>query len=170
MKKLLKICGLVLLGLLLAAQLIPVDRSNPPIEQAMTAPPEVEAILRTSCYDCHSNETHWELPAYVAPFSWLIARDVHEGRDELNFSAWNRLSPRKAAKMPEEIVEEVVEGEMPPRLYFITHPSARLSPAQIDTLRTWANSLGQGAGQDAGETKKSTENRAHHDEHEHDDD
>jgi len=76
MKKLLMTLSLVLLALLLVIQLVPVSRANPPVEQDMPAPAEVKKILRTSCYDCHSNETHWELPAYVAPFSWLIARDV----------------------------------------------------------------------------------------------
>ena len=149
MKRLLTGLGLALLAMLLLIQLVPVSRANPPVEADMPAPAEVKAILRTSCYDCHSNETHWELPAYVAPFSWLISRDVREGRAELNFSTWNR-GGESAAEAPGEILETVAEGEMPPPLYFLTHPEAKLSPAQLAILRDWAGAQ-PGAGDPAGE-------------------
>lgn len=161
MKKILTGIAFAALAVLLLIQLVPVSRANPPIEQDMPAPAEVKAILRTACYDCHSNETHWELPAYVAPFSWLISRDVQEGRAELNFSTWNRSG--EAGEAPAEIVEAIAEGEMPPSLYFITHPEAKLSPAQVETLRAWAAST-NGAAEARGER------RGHHDEESEDDD
>src|SRR5450759_484008 len=71
-----------------AIQLIPVDRTNPPVQKEMPAPPDVQAILRRSCYDCHSNETVWLWYSKVAPISWLVSRDVRQGRRELNFSDW----------------------------------------------------------------------------------
>lgn len=165
MKKLLMTLSLVLLALLLLIQLVPVSRANPPVEQDMPAPAEVKAILRTSCYDCHSNETHWELPAYVAPFSWLITRDVSEGRAELNFSTWNRGQENGEAAA--EILETIAEGEMPPALYFVTHPEAKLSPDQVATLRAWA-----GAAQPTGEggESKSGRDRRHGEEHQEADD
>jgi hypothetical protein len=57
--------------LLVAIQLVPVDRTNPPVEEEAPASPEVRAVLRRACYDCHSNETVWPWYSRVAPMSWL---------------------------------------------------------------------------------------------------
>ena len=89
--------GLVALGvILLAAQLVPVDRSNPPVQGEVAAPSEVRAILRRACYDCHSNAVRWPWYGRVAPVSWLLERDVREGRKEVNFSVFNEY-PRSGA-------------------------------------------------------------------------
>ncbi len=124
--------------LFLAIQLWPVSRTNPPVEAAAPAPPEVQAVLRRACYDCHSNETVWPLQAYVAPLSWLVVHDVKEGRGELNFSAWN---PRQAARARKELARELERGDMPPFLYVIAHPEAKLSPADRALLSSWARGL-----------------------------
>ena len=42
-----------------AIQFIPVDRSNPPVEEEIVLAPQVYSILKRACYDCHSNETIW---------------------------------------------------------------------------------------------------------------
>jgi heme-binding protein len=123
---------------LLAIQLVPVSRTNPPVTAPVTAPPEVQALLRRACFDCHSHETTWPAQAYVAPFSWLVAHDVTEGRAELNFSAWDRVD---RAKMAKKLPEEVAEGEMPPWRYVLAHPSARLSDAERKTISDWGRGL-----------------------------
>jgi Haem-binding domain len=76
---------LVALG---AIQLVPVDTSNPPVTADVPASAAVKGILRRGCCDCHSNETQWPWYGRIAPVSWLLARDVREGRAELNFSTW----------------------------------------------------------------------------------
>lgn len=124
-------------------QFVPVDRSNPPVEQEVPASAEVRAILRRACYDCHSNETVWPWYSRVAPVSWLVAYDVSEGRRELNFSMWNRLKPEKQTKMLGEAWEEVEKGEMPLWFYLPTHPEARLSNADRAALRAWTQSATQ---------------------------
>jgi cytochrome c551/c552 len=133
---------LVLLLLLLgvAIQFFPVDRSNPPVQEDIAAPPQVKAILKRACYDCHSNETIWPWYSHVAPVSWLLAWDVHEGREELNFSTWNRYSPKKRNKLIKEIWEEIQEGEMPPWFYLPLHPEADLSDQDHRALQEWAGS------------------------------
>ncbi len=75
----------------MAIQLVPVNRSNPTVEADLEAPEAVTAVLRTACYDCHSNETHWPWYSYVAPVSWLVAHDVEEARSEFSFSHWEQL-------------------------------------------------------------------------------
>jgi hypothetical protein len=130
----------ILLGLLLflmLIQFIPVDRSNPPVEQDITAPENIKSVLRQSCYDCHSNETNWPWYSQIAPVSWLVAHDVSEGREHLNFSTWNVLDSREQTKAIDEIWEEVEKGEMPLWYYLPLHPEAKLTEQDLSVLREW---------------------------------
>ncbi len=128
------------LALFVVIQAWPVDRTNPPSDpkQEITAPPAVKAILKRSCYDCHSNETRWPLQAYVAPASWLVASDVKEARHKLNFNSWGTYETRRQARLHGEIAEVLIEGEMPPGIYLVAHADARLTPADAKTLVDWA--------------------------------
>jgi hypothetical protein len=129
-------------GALMVIQLIPVGRTNPPVESDVGAPAPIAAILRRACYDCHSNETVWSAPqSYVAPASWLVVRDVREGRRELNFSRWASYDGRRLARKSKEIQERVNRGSMPPRLYVLAHPEAELSDADRAALNAWASGL-----------------------------
>jgi hypothetical protein len=104
------------------------------------APPEVQALLKRACFDCHSNETIWPVQAYVAPVSWLVAHDVKEGREEFNLSVWDQVDQKKLAK---KLPKEVGEGEMPPWFYVVAHPSARLTDAERKLLSDWARGLAE---------------------------
>ena len=138
MKRWIKLGAGVLALAFAAIQFVPVERSNPPVEEEVPAPDDVRGILRRSCYDCHSNETAWPWYSRVAPLSWLVARDVEEGREHLNFSTWNRLDQGARAHALEEAWEEVDEGEMPLWFYLPLHPSANLSDDDRARLRAWA--------------------------------
>src|ERR1700677_1307278 len=96
MKKWAKCIFLTLLAMFCALQFVPVNRANPPVDPAkkLQPPPEVEVILRASCYDCHSDETRWPWYSYVAPVSWWIANHVQDGRRRLNLSEWADVTPR----------------------------------------------------------------------------
>lgn len=131
----LAMCVVVLVGL----QLVPVDRHNPPAEVQIDAPPQVMAILKRSCFDCHSNQTHWPWYGKVAPASWLVAHDVHEGRQVLNFSTWNRYTPREQSALIRASVDQVEQGEMPLWFYLPLHGDAKLSEADKATLKAWSD-------------------------------
>jgi hypothetical protein len=77
----------------------------------------------------------------VAPVSFLVARDVHEGRRHLNFSTWVQYTPAKQAKNVKEIGEQVDKGEMPMSIYLPMHPSARLSDPDKAAIAAWAKSV-----------------------------
>ncbi|WP_236021807.1 heme-binding domain-containing protein [Geomesophilobacter sediminis] len=117
--------------ILVLIQAVPYGRNhiNPPVlrEPAWDRPATRELAMR-ACFGCHSNETVWPWYSQVAPISWLVQHDVDEGRRKLNFSDW-RNGARKGER-PEEIREEVTEGEMPPLMYRLAHPQARLSEEQ----------------------------------------
>lgn len=129
--------GLLLLSLFVAIQFVPVRAtSNPPVTGDVPAPPAAKAILRRACYDCHSNETRWPWYSRIAPVSWLVVRDVREGRNELNFSNWDQYSTRQQVKKLKESWEAVAEGEMPPWFYLPVH--RRLTTEDRAVLRRWA--------------------------------
>jgi hypothetical protein len=131
---------IVIIGIFIVLQFIPVDRDNPANNEKLElkAPPEVAEILEKSCYDCHSNRTNWPFYSYIAPISWLVAHDVEEGRDELNFSEWNNISSEKRDKIIEEIIEEVNEDEMPLKIYLLMHPESQLDDQQKAIIRSWS--------------------------------
>ena len=124
-------------GILIVIQFIPVDRSNPPAEGEIMESTELKTVLKKSCYDCHSNETVWPWYSYVAPVSWLVADDVHEGRKHLNFSNWQNIEVRKVSKAKQEIWEMVSEGEMPLSKYVLLHPEAKLSEKDKQIIKDW---------------------------------
>ena len=138
MKKTTKILLFALIPIILI-QFVPVDRENPPVDNnlAFSAPDEVMAILKNSCYDCHSNETVWPNYSYIAPVSWLVAKDVKSGRHDLNFSEWNKMSEEEREHKKEEIIEEISRDTMPLPIYLITHSSASLSNDQKLILKNW---------------------------------
>lgn len=138
MKRRIKVILVTLGVLVVIIQFIPVDRSNPPVQAVVAAPPAVYDVLERACFDCHSNETEWPWYSYVAPVSWLIAGDVHEAREDMNFTEWNTIAPREQAKLIKECWEEVEEGEMPLPKYVRLHPEARLSDAEKALIRDWA--------------------------------
>jgi len=88
-------------------------------------------LAQKACFDCHSNETVWPWYSKIAPVSWLVQRDVDEGREKLNFSEWNR---KDYFENLDEIGETIVEGEMPPFMYYPMHPEARLTDKEKQQL------------------------------------
>lgn len=123
---------------LLLIQVIRPDQTNPPVTGEVQAPPEVATVLKRACYDCHSNETKWPWYSQVAPVSWLVARDVRNGRKHLNFSEWQGYEAGRKLKKLKETEEEVGEGEMPMAIYLPLHPEAKLTDAERTLLVSWA--------------------------------
>lgn len=138
----LEVVGLGLLALVLVIQLVPVERSNPPVRTTIDPPDDVERILRRACWDCHSNETEWPWYAYVAPVSWYVADDVHEARDDMNFTEWPAGDPDAARDLVEEIGEQIEDDAMPPDSYRWMHLEARLTPEERQTLIDWSLATG----------------------------
>jgi hypothetical protein len=123
--------GLVLLLLLI--QLVPYgrDHTNPPVSQEPPwDSPQTRELAMRACQDCHSNETIWPWYSNIAPVSWLVQRDVEEGRQKLNFSEWDRPQGREV----DEAAETVQRGEMPPWYFLLPHPEARLTQAEEQLL------------------------------------
>lgn len=125
----------ILIGLFLVIQLVPYgrDHTNPAVTQEPNwDSPETRQLAERACFDCHSNETDWSAwYTSIAPISWLVQRDVDEGRRALNFSTWGQ---GRAGRELGEMAEVVQEGEMPPVQYLLLHADARLSDAEKQQL------------------------------------
>lgn len=128
-------------GVVLASALLINPRlTNPPVEAghdllATNAPPaELVKVLRSSCYDCHSDETKWPWYSHVAPVSWWVVEHVESGRKRMNFSKWPHNDPRKVARRWRNMGESVLDGDMPYPSYAKGHPEARLTEEQRKTF------------------------------------
>ena len=99
---------------------------------------EVRAMLKQSCFDCHSNNTVYPWYNNVAPISYWLANHIRHGKEELNFSEWNAYDTKGKDHKLEEVIEMVEEGEMPLNEYTWTHREAKLSPEQRNAITEWA--------------------------------
>ncbi len=106
-------------------------------------PENIASMLRSACYDCHSNETIYPWYANIAPVKWWLYDHINEGREELNFSDWKTLSKTDQAEALDDISSTVVDKEMPLESYPITHPEAKLSEEDRQAISDWAEVLSE---------------------------
>jgi Haem-binding domain len=98
---------------------------------------QVRELLERSCGDCHSEATRYPWYSYVAPVSWWIQRDVSQGRLHLDLSNWDQYSLVRKQRSLSEIANQVKDREMPLHEYLWLHPSAKLSPSDVDSIFVW---------------------------------
>ena len=137
MKKLLLFVIIVLIGIQFVPYNVPADVPDKEGE-ALEAPKEVAAILKRSCYDCHSNHTKFPWYSAVAPVSFFTKMHVKEGREHMNFSLWNSYSDEKKAKYLEKI-PMAIKSKMPLPSYLLIHKEAKLSDGDKKAIRDWAS-------------------------------
>lgn len=104
-------------------------------------PKEIDALLRTSCYDCHSNNTVYPWYSYIQPFAWWQKKHVIDGKKEINFDEFNSYDAKKRKHKLDEVVEMIQKDEMPLGSYNLIHRKAVLSPQDKDKLISWAREL-----------------------------
>lgn len=144
MKQALKIVVIVLALAFIAVQFIrPTKNAGEEITaNQITAvypvPDQVQRILKTSCYDCHSNTTHYPWYSAIQPVAWFLNRHIVEGKGELNFSTFATSPPYRQYKKLKEIGKEVKDGDMPLSSYTLLHRDALLTPDQKVVIQNWA--------------------------------
>ncbi|MBW6483676.1 MAG: heme-binding domain-containing protein [Vicingaceae bacterium] len=137
----LKKIGLALFAIFVIIQFFRIDKTNPEVIaendfiNVVNPPEEIAAIIKTSCYNCHSNTTQYPWYSNVAPISWWLKHHINEAREEeLNFSEWETYNLAKKVNILKEAIEEVEEGEMPLSSYTIMHSESKLNADQVKTL------------------------------------
>jgi hypothetical protein len=149
MRKWLKwIGGAALLGVV-ALQFTNPAHLNPPVVPghdmlaSNAPPPQIAALLKNSCYDCHSSETKWPWYSYIAPLSWGLVGHVNDARESMNFSEWPHDDSRRARKKWRRIADAVEAKEMPLPSYLLIHRESRLTAEQRKQLVEWAEQAGE---------------------------
>ena len=130
-------------------QFIRPAKTNPPVDLSQTieshlnVDPNVESIFQRSCRDCHTNKTVWPWYSSVAPVSWLVTDDVHDGRRKMNLSEWGNYKPDEAHTLLMRMCREVSGNDMPIFAYKVIHRNAVLSDADKQALCDWTQRAAQ---------------------------
>jgi hypothetical protein len=100
-------------------------------------PDSVQKVLKTACYDCHSNNTNYPWYAYVQPVGWILNNHIQNGKADLNFSEFGTYSVRKQKNKLRSIVNSIRDDEMPLSSYKLMHKSVRLSNDDKALIIDW---------------------------------
>ena len=115
---------------------------NPEVTSDFTeASTEVKEIIRTSCYDCHSNETKISFYNKIPFIAEMVRKDVTEGRAKLNFSEWDKYSEKEKKTILYNILTKVKKNIMPPKSYSFIHPEAEIDEKELAALETYIKGL-----------------------------
>lgn len=138
--------GIAVILILIAIQFIRPERNlsndnSHDITHSYPVPDSIQALLKTSCYDCHSNLTAYPWYANIQPVAGWLQHHVDEGKEELNFSEFSKYSPRRQYRKMHEIAEQMDKHEMPLASYTLIHKDALLSNEQSIAIGQWANSI-----------------------------
>ena len=148
MKKIIKKILFIGLIIFLLMQLYQPAR-NESFEQDITAnftkvynvPKNVKAIVRTSCYDCHSNNTNYPWYSNVQPVGFFMEHHIKEAKEDLNFDEWGKYSKRKQENKLDRIVKQIKSDEMPLASYTLIHKNARLTTVQKEEIMDWLSKI-----------------------------
>ncbi|MEO5995787.1 MAG: heme-binding domain-containing protein [Chitinophagaceae bacterium] len=109
------------------------------ITKIFTVPQNVQGVLKTSCYDCHSNDTHYPWYSFIQPGAWWMARHIDVGKKNLNFSEFGSYSKRKKQNKLRSIAKSIEDETMPIGAYTIMHGDAKLSKDKNALIVDWIN-------------------------------
>ncbi len=109
--------------------------------QAIEAPVDIQKVVVSSCYDCHSNTTNYPWYGRIKPIVWFLQRHIQEGKEELNFSEFQDYSQRMQQEKIRSMTSQMRDGKMPLKEYIWMHPEAELSEGQIEILVEFLESL-----------------------------
>lgn len=133
---------LVWIGSVVISKILVPDKNPPQQYTGIIIGNEADSILKRVCFNCHSNETAWPWYTSLPIVSVLISSDVSGARDHLNFSNWESIPKDKRVFYLEMALNEIELGEMPPFIYKLGHPEAKLNQDDLNILKNQAKSLG----------------------------
>ena len=109
------------------------------ITKVVTIHDTVLTLVKNACYDCHSNNTVYPWYSHIQPMGWLVAYDIKQARNELNFSEFGSYSQRRQLSKLEGIANSIKDDVMPLNSYKIMHKSAQLSSYEKSLIINWAH-------------------------------
>lgn len=111
------------------------------IAKVYNIPIKVQQTLQNSCYDCHSNNTHYPWYSYLQPSRFLMEYHIKTGKENLNFSEWGNYSRRRQETKLDRIAKQIESNEMPLASYTLIHQKAKLSEQQKQEIIAWINTI-----------------------------
>ena len=129
------------------------------ISKHYEVPDTIQKIIRVSCNDCHSNNTHYPWYTNIQPVGWWMQWHVNEGKKHMNYDEFATYTGKRQYKKLDETAEEVKTGEMPLDSYLWIHTDAKLSQGQKDLLINWAEQLSDKIVKDSNLTKEPEKKR-----------
>lgn len=105
-------------------------------ELELIVEPQLKEIFVNACYDCHSNSTNWPWYSSIAPMSWMIHKNVTNGRKALNFSIWESYTQKEKKEHLKDIYRTAYAA-MPLPMYIKAHDEANLTKEQRKLIRDW---------------------------------
>lgn len=111
------------------------------ISHVVIMPAGVKEVLKTSCYDCHSNNTHYPWYSFIQPAAWWMASHIKEGKADLNFSEFGNYTKRKQGNKLQAIAKSIQDQTMPLSSYTLLHSSAKLSREKKELIINWATTM-----------------------------
>ncbi|MEY8021324.1 heme-binding domain-containing protein [Muriicola sp. SD30] len=145
--KAVKTTGWILLVALVGIQFVPTEHNKSDVVPKTDfmvvneVPKNIENIIKTSCYDCHSNNTDYPWYNRVQPVAWFLEGHIENGKEELNFNEWDTYSGRRKKSKLRSIISQIKEDEMPLASYTLIHRDAKLSDTEKKTVLDWVSKL-----------------------------
>jgi len=101
-------------------------------------PTPILTIFQRACQDCHSANTDWPWYSRMPPISWKIHEDVARGRKFMDLSKWDTYTDSERSGYLLAIIAATESHIMPPAKYVWMHPRAKLSDAELRSVKSWA--------------------------------
>ncbi len=146
MKKIIRVTLIVLLVILIAIQFVRPKKnvsniiSANDISTKYQIPAHADSILKTSCYDCHSNNSYYPWYWGFQPVAWFMNSHIEDGKRDFNFSEFTTYEIARQYRRLQQITDETKSGDMPLTSYTLIHRDAVLSDQDKSELANWVTS------------------------------
>ena len=139
-----KIVCIVLIGVLVLTQFFQPERNKGTIDPTLdllgitSIPDSLAAILRNSCYDCHSDHTDYPWYSKISPVSWFLEKHIEDGKEKLNMSKFGELEKSRKIGVLADICDVIETGSMPLKSYLVIHGHARVNEQEREAICVWS--------------------------------
>lgn len=106
-------------------------------------PDSVLNILERSCYDCHSNNTHYPWYSNVQPFAWWLNKHIKDGKHDINFSDFGSYTVKRRTSKLKSIANSIKDGSMPLKSYTLIHSRSILTDEEKKAIFRWLDDIQQ---------------------------
>ncbi len=144
MRRAVKLAGIGLAAGLVVLQFFKPEKNMEPVDPAedllmLTSPPaHVAGLIKTACYDCHSNQTIYPWYSRISSVSWFMQKHIREGKEELNASDYGSMDKADKIGFLVDFCDVVDAGTMPLVSYSLIHMGARLSQEDKEAICNWS--------------------------------